>query len=81
MQEHLDVKRGDLGMKLVDKCEGLPLAIKALGIYLNSYESRQDWEGVLNSQVWSPKTDEVDVLPSLWFMILHYSSQITNTSS
>ncbi|KAF0914281.1 hypothetical protein E2562_027840 [Oryza meyeriana var. granulata] len=42
------------GMKIVEKCDGLPLAIKVVGgVLCKRSRTKNDWEKVLDNQVWS----------------------------
>ncbi|WOH09387.1 hypothetical protein DCAR_0728844 [Daucus carota subsp. sativus] len=50
-----------LGRSMVERCGGLPLAIKALGGLLHSKKSKQEWQLIKDSEMWKSK----DVLPSL----------------
>ncbi|KAL6653841.1 hypothetical protein ACP70R_008765 [Stipagrostis hirtigluma subsp. patula] len=44
----------DIGMKIVRRCDGLPLAIKAVGGVLRMKRpNERDWNGVLDDPVWS----------------------------
>ncbi|KAL6908007.1 hypothetical protein ACP4OV_002177 [Aristida adscensionis] len=44
----------DVGMRIVEKCGGLPLAIKVMGGLLSTrYPNQHDWEDVLNDAAWS----------------------------
>ncbi|CAL4978902.1 unnamed protein product [Urochloa decumbens] len=44
----------DVGMKIIRKCGGLPLAIKVMGGLLSTREqSEREWEAVLNHDAWS----------------------------
>ena len=52
-----------IGKKIVDKCQGLPLAIKAAGGLLHYEVEARKWDGILNSQIWDMPTDTV--LPTL----------------
>nr|XP_017217658.1 PREDICTED: putative disease resistance protein RGA4 [Daucus carota subsp. sativus] len=51
----------DLGRRMVQRCGGLPLAIKALGGMLRYKDSEQEWRKIENSEIWTSK----DVLSSL----------------
>ncbi|XP_034701774.1 putative disease resistance RPP13-like protein 1 isoform X3 [Vitis riparia] len=52
-----------IGKKIVDKCQGLPLAVKAVGGLLHSEVEARKWDDILNSQIWDLSTDTV--LPAL----------------
>uniref|UniRef100_J3MWE6 NB-ARC domain-containing protein n=1 Tax=Oryza brachyantha TaxID=4533 RepID=J3MWE6_ORYBR len=42
------------GMKIVEKCDGLPLAIKVVGgVLCKRSRTKNDWENILDNQVWS----------------------------
>ncbi|XP_062182890.1 putative disease resistance protein RGA3 isoform X2 [Phragmites australis] len=44
----------DVGMKIIRKCGGLPLAIKVMGGMLSTkYQSEREWVAVLNNPAWS----------------------------
>ncbi|RVX04554.1 putative disease resistance RPP13-like protein 1 [Vitis vinifera] len=53
----------EIGEKIVHKCQGLPLAIKAMGSLLHSKVEAREWDDVLNSELWDLPTDAV--LPAL----------------
>ncbi|GAB2293048.1 hypothetical protein Dimus_027267 [Dionaea muscipula] len=40
------------GRKIVDKCNGVPLAIKTLGATLRLKRNLQDWKSIENSELW-----------------------------
>ncbi|KAL2893000.1 putative disease resistance protein RGA3 [Bienertia sinuspersici] len=55
-----------VGRKIIRKCVGVPLAIKAMGAILQSKERPLDWESILTSELWDlPQKDENNILPSL----------------
>ncbi|TVU26670.1 hypothetical protein EJB05_29225, partial [Eragrostis curvula] len=44
----------DIGMGIIAKCDGLPLAVKVMGgVLLQKNRRRSDWEAVLRDSVWS----------------------------
>ncbi|XP_008785786.3 putative disease resistance protein RGA3 [Phoenix dactylifera] len=50
-EETINLK--EIGMKIVDKCDGLPLAIKTIAGVLRSKKSSIAWNNVLISDAWS----------------------------
>ena len=42
----------EIGMKIVKKCKGLPLALKTMGSLLYNKSSVSEWETVFQSQIW-----------------------------
>nr|CAN60875.1 hypothetical protein VITISV_017859 [Vitis vinifera] len=61
-----------IGREIVKKCQGLPLAVKALGSLLYSKPERREWEDILNSKTWHSQTDH-EILPSLRLSYQHLS--------
>ncbi|XP_078158385.1 putative disease resistance protein RGA3 [Carex rostrata] len=44
----------DIGLQLVEKCDGLPLAIKTIGgVLCTKPKAKAEWQAVLNSNMWS----------------------------
>ncbi|RVW28362.1 putative disease resistance RPP13-like protein 1 [Vitis vinifera] len=52
-----------IGRKIVAKCQGLPLAVKALGCLLYSKTDGREWEQILESEIWDLQDHEI--VPSL----------------
>ncbi|KAL5822736.1 hypothetical protein ACOSQ3_020653 [Xanthoceras sorbifolium] len=42
----------DLGREIVGKCKGLPLAIKSVGSLLRFKRTRDQWQTILDSEIW-----------------------------
>ncbi|KAL5788893.1 hypothetical protein ACOSP7_005842 [Xanthoceras sorbifolium] len=62
-------------LKVVEKCRGLPLAARTLGGLLR-YKTRNDeWEHILNSEIWN-LSDENEVLPVLRLSYHHLPSHL-----
>ncbi|XP_074559679.1 putative disease resistance protein RGA4 [Curcuma longa] len=61
LQPHLE----DLGRKIVDKCKGLPLAVKMLGGALRNKEDIDSWEDILENEMWKSEETNNGVLPAL----------------
>ncbi|KAF6996500.1 hypothetical protein CFC21_012833 [Triticum aestivum] len=54
-----------IGMEIVKKLKGLPLAAKAIGSLLYSKDTEDDWENVLRSEIWELPSDKNNILPAL----------------
>ncbi|XP_035832081.1 disease resistance protein RGA2-like [Helianthus annuus] len=52
-----------IGMEIVKKCQGLPLAVKTLGSLMWSKSSSNDWKRVKDNHIW--ELQESKVLPAL----------------
>ncbi|RVW24159.1 putative disease resistance RPP13-like protein 1 [Vitis vinifera] len=63
-----------IGEKIVHKCQGLPLAIKAMGSLLHSKVEAREWDDVLNSELWDLPRDAV--LPALRLSYYYLPSQL-----
>ncbi|CAN6334308.1 unnamed protein product [Urochloa humidicola] len=45
----------EIGMQIVDKCDGLPLAIKAVaGVLATKDKTKKQWKKILRNSAWSP---------------------------
>ncbi|RVW83197.1 putative disease resistance protein RGA3 [Vitis vinifera] len=42
----------NIGRKIADKCRGLPLAAKVLGSLMRLKDNKEDWESILNNEIW-----------------------------
>ncbi|KOM56826.1 hypothetical protein LR48_Vigan10g271800 [Vigna angularis] len=60
----LNDEKKEFGRRIVEKCKGLPLALKTIGSLLRTKSSISDWKSVLESDIWDlPK--EVEIIPAL----------------
>ena len=57
-------KLEEIGKEIVKRCKGLPLAAKTLGSALYSELRVEEWENLLNSEIWDLPNDEI--LSALW---------------
>ncbi|GLT65134.1 hypothetical protein SLA2020_375840 [Shorea laevis] len=54
-----------VGLRIAEKCKGLPLVAKTLGGHLQFKTTRKEWEDVLNSELWRMDVVHKDVFVPL----------------
>ncbi|XP_059462828.1 putative disease resistance protein RGA3 [Corylus avellana] len=54
-----------IGKEIVEKCKGVPLAVRTLGSLLYSKVDEHEWEFVRDNEIWKLKQKERDILPAL----------------
>ncbi|KAK6140524.1 hypothetical protein DH2020_025737 [Rehmannia glutinosa] len=77
---HDNTELREVGLGLVKKCKGLPLAAKTLGGLLRSKETKEEWDNVLNSKIWDLQEDN-DILPVLRLSYHHLPSHLKHLFS
>ncbi|KAH0642831.1 hypothetical protein KY289_033805 [Solanum tuberosum] len=64
-QEEINPNLVAIGMEIVKKCGGVPLAAKTLGGILRFKRKEREWEHVRDSEIWNLPQDESSILPAL----------------
>jgi len=72
----LNFELKEIGMKIVEKCQGLPLALETVGSLLQSKSSVSEWEGVLESNIWDLPIEDSNILPALLLSYYHLPSHL-----
>nr|KYP51605.1 Putative disease resistance RPP13-like protein 1 [Cajanus cajan] len=65
-----------IGMKIVEKCKGLPLALSTIGGLLHKKSSILQWESVLTSEIWEFSEEDSEIIPALLLSYHHLPAQL-----
>ncbi|KAB2086267.1 hypothetical protein ES319_A04G018200v1 [Gossypium barbadense] len=60
---HLQFK--EIGENIVRRCNGLPLAAKAIGSLLRTVQDHSEWEKIYESEIWDLPEDPCGLIPAL----------------
>ena len=66
----------EIAKKIVEKCQGLPLALETVGGVLKSKSSVSEWEGVLRSNIWDLPIEDSKIIPALLLSYYHLPSHL-----
>ncbi|ESW05590.1 hypothetical protein PHAVU_011G192500 [Phaseolus vulgaris] len=66
----------EIGTEIVEKCQGLPLALETVGGLLHSKSSVSEWEGVLRSNIWDLPIEDSKIIPALLLSYYHLPSHL-----
>ncbi|KAH7571113.1 hypothetical protein JRO89_XS05G0255200 [Xanthoceras sorbifolium] len=65
-----------IGEEIVEKCGGVPLAIKSLGCLLRSSIDENEWKNVRDNDIWNLVQNENDIFPILKLSFDHLPSHL-----
>ncbi|KAL2326243.1 hypothetical protein Fmac_025301 [Flemingia macrophylla] len=66
----------EIGIKIVQKCKGLPLALETIGCLLHTKSSVSEWESVLVSKIWDFSEEDSKIIPALLLSYYHLPSHL-----
>ncbi|XWS10933.1 hypothetical protein CRYUN_Cryun38cG0041000 [Craigia yunnanensis] len=66
----------EVGENIVRRCNGLPLAAKALGGLLRTVRDRGAWEKIYESEIWELPEDQCGIIPALRLSYHHLPSHL-----
>ncbi|XP_031254264.1 putative disease resistance protein RGA3 [Pistacia vera] len=55
----------EIGRQILSKCKGLPLAVKTIGSLLRFKKHREEWQSILESELWKLEEFEKDIFQPL----------------
>ncbi|CAL2238235.1 unnamed protein product [Prunus armeniaca] len=65
-----------IGKQIALKCKGLPLAAQTLGGLLRCNIDSEEWNRILNSNIWYLPYGTTDILPALWLSYHYLPAQL-----
>ncbi|GMJ05485.1 hypothetical protein like AT3G14470 [Hibiscus trionum] len=71
---HLQFKQ--VGENLVRRCNGLPLAAKAIGSFLRTTKNLDEWERIYESEIWDFPENQCAIIPALRLSYHHLPSHL-----
>ncbi|XP_014492660.1 putative disease resistance RPP13-like protein 1 [Vigna radiata var. radiata] len=66
----------EIGKKIVEKCDGLPLALKTMGSLLHNKSFLWEWESIMKSEIWHFSENESGIFPALKLSYFHLPSHL-----
>ncbi|XVF18559.1 hypothetical protein REPUB_Repub11eG0033100 [Reevesia pubescens] len=72
--DHLEFK--EVGENMVRRCNGLPLAAKAIGGLLRTKKNPAEWEKIYESEIWDLPEDQCGIIPVLRLSYHHLPSHL-----
>ncbi|KAK8603333.1 hypothetical protein V6N13_085523 [Hibiscus sabdariffa] len=71
---HLQFKQ--VGENIVKRCNGLPLAAKAIGSFLRTIKNLDEWERINESEMWDLPENQCGIIPALRLSYYHLPSHL-----
>ncbi|XP_016180079.1 putative disease resistance protein At3g14460 isoform X1 [Arachis ipaensis] len=66
----------EIGRKIVERCDGLPLAAETLGCLLRSEHRVEEWNKILFSDIWQFPTANCKIVPALLISYYHLPAHL-----
>ncbi|XP_027063758.1 putative disease resistance protein RGA3 [Coffea arabica] len=74
--EEWSKKKESIGQKIAEKCKGLPLAAKTMGSLLRLKDTVQQWQNVLDSEIWQLEEAAMELFPHLYLSYNELSPEL-----
>ncbi|XP_016709180.2 putative disease resistance RPP13-like protein 1 [Gossypium hirsutum] len=66
----------EIGEKIIRRCNGLPLAAKAIGSLLRIVKYHGEWERIYESEIWNLPEEQCGIIPALRLSYHHLPSYL-----
>ncbi|PPD90555.1 hypothetical protein GOBAR_DD12483 [Gossypium barbadense] len=66
----------EIGEKIIRRCNGLPLAAKAIGSLLRTVKYHREWERINESEIWNLPEEQCGIIPALRLSYHHLPSYL-----
>ncbi|CDP17459.1 unnamed protein product [Coffea canephora] len=70
-----------IGKKIAKKCKGLPLAAKTMGSLLRFKDTVQQWQNILDSEIWQLEESTMELFPLLYLSYNELSPELKHCFS
>ncbi|XP_038982271.1 putative disease resistance protein RGA3 [Phoenix dactylifera] len=65
-----------IGKEIVQKCGGVPLAVKALGSLMSTKRDEAEWLAIRDSEIWRLSQERTEIIPALRLSYDHLPSRL-----
>ncbi|KAK2354105.1 putative disease resistance RPP13 protein [Trifolium repens] len=66
----------EIGKRILQKCQGLPLALKTIGSLCYKKSALVEWKSILASEIWDLPEEESNIIPALILSYHHLPSHL-----